>query len=499
MKPLKVLHVEDSSFDAELIARELKKTGFEFEIKRVDSQIDFVNALQSYDMDLILCDHSMYQFDSFQALKLFKESHKDVPFILVTGSVSEDFAVTILKQGADDYIIKENLTRLPSSILNALEKKEAERKRNEAEKKILQAYRLAEGVMEAAPDAIVGLNERHHIVLTNMKTQTLFGFSRSELLRLSPGLMFPELEDGAILTDLFKNKSDIEHRECIGAKKDGSFFPAEVSTSFVDSDQGVLLVMSIRDITVRKRAEEELQQLNDALEENARKLREINNELEQYAYVVSHELQEPLRMVSSFLALLKKNLGDDLNPKAEKFLHYAVDGANRMRKIVYDLLDYSRIGRSSETMETVDLNQILNEVESLYRKQISDTQASIECEQLPIIRTYPTLVTLVFQNLLSNSLKFIKKNTNPQIIISCEEHDLEWQFSFRDNGIGLNPAYYDKVFEMMQRVNPEGLITGTGMGLSITKKVIEKLGGQIWITSNPDGGTIFNFTISKVQ
>lgn len=499
MKPLKVLHVEDSSFDAELIARELHKTGLELEIMRVDTQSEFASALSSYDMDLILCDHSMYQFDSFEALRMFKESHIEVPFILVTGAVSEDFAVTILQKGADDYIIKENLTRLPSAILNALEKKEAERKRNEAEKRILQAYRLAEGVMEAAPDAILGMNDANHIVLTNMKTQSLFGYSRSELLNISPGLMFPDLEDGSVLAMLFEDKSVIEHKECIGLKKDGSMFPAEVSTSFVDSDQGVLLVMSIRDISVRKQAEQELQKLNDALEENARKLREINSELEQYAYVVSHELQEPLRMVSSFLALLKKNLGEELNPKADKFLHYAVDGANRMRKIVYDLLDYSRIGRSSESMETVDLNQILNEVESLYRKQISDNQASIECEQLPIIRTFPTLVTLVFQNLLSNSLKFVKKDIHPQIIITCEEHDLEWQFSFKDNGIGLDPAYYDKVFEMMQRVNPEGLITGTGMGLSITKKVIEKLGGQIWITENPDGGTVFNFTISKVQ
>lgn len=499
MKTLKVLHVEDSSFDAELIARELNKTGLNLEIKRVDNQPGFVNALETYDMDLVLCDHSMYQFDSFEALKLFKKSRKEVPFILVTGSVSEDFAVTILKDGADDYIIKENLTRLPSAVLNALEKKDAERKRNEAEKKILQAYRLAEGVMEAAPDAILGMSETGNIVLTNKKTQTLFGYSRSELLSIEPELMFPEMRDEFKVAKMFSQKEVIEHKECVGVRKDGSMFPAEVSTSFVDSDQGILLVMSIRDITIRKQAETELQNLNDALEENARKLREINNELEQYAYVVSHELQEPLRMVSSFLALLKKNLGDELNPKAEKFLHYAVDGANRMRKIVYDLLDYSRIGRSSETMETIDLNQILNEVVGLFRKQISDTQASIECEQLPLIRTYPTLVTLVFQNLLSNGLKFVPKDVHPHIQITCEEHDLEWQFNFKDNGIGLDPTYYDKVFEMMQRVNNEGLITGTGMGLSITKKVIEKLGGQIWISANPDGGTIFHFTISKVQ
>lgn len=499
MKPLKVLHVEDSSFDAELIARELKKTGLELEIKRVDTQKDFASALISFGMDVILCDHSMYQFDSFEALRIFKESKIDVPFILVTGSVSEDFAVTILQKGADDYIIKENLARLPNAVINALEKKEAERKRNEAEKKILQAYRLAEGVMEAAPDAILGLNEGKRIVLTNMKTQSLFGYSRSELLKVSPELMFPELVEQSLLENMFKEKRDIEHKEYLGVKKDGSMFPAEISTSFVDSDQGVLMVISVRDISIRKQAEQELQNLNDALEENARKLREINSELEQYAYVVSHELQEPLRMVSSFLALLKKNLGDELNPKAEKFLHYAVDGANRMRKIVYDLLDYSRIGRSSESMETVDLNQILTEVENLYRKQISDTQATIECQQLPIIRTFPTLITLVFQNLLSNSLKFVRKDVHPKIEISYEEHDLEWQFSFKDNGIGLNPEYYDKVFEMMQQVNHEGLVTGTGMGLSITKKVIEKLGGQIWITENPDGGSIFNFTISKVQ
>jgi PAS domain S-box-containing protein len=497
MKTLQVLHVEDSVFDSELVVRELKKAGLKLFLKRVDSKSEFQQALKEFDMDIILCDHSMYQFNSIEALNLFKEANIDVPFILVTGSVSEEFAVTILKDGADDYIIKDNLTRLPTAVISALEKKEAEQKRIQAEKMILQAYRMAEGVMEAAPDCIIGINESHAIVLTNKKTETLFGYTRGELLQLSPTAMFPNLNSTLGLKNVFLNRKSFEQLDCIGTRKNQTTFPAEVSTSFVDSDQGTIMIISVRDITTWKNSKLELQELNEALESNARKLREINGELEQYAYVVSHELQEPIRMVSSFLTLLKKELGDGLSAKSEKFLHYAVDGANRMRKIVYDLLDYSRIGRTRESLEQVNLNSILSEVISLYRKQILDTKARIESAPLPVIQTYPTLVSLVFQNLLSNALKFVKKDTSPYIVITCEEHELEWKLSVQDNGIGLDPEYYDRIFELMQRVNPEGFLTGTGVGLSITKKVIEQLGGKIWITANPVGGTIFHFTISK--
>ncbi|HAC15946.1 MAG TPA: hypothetical protein DCE78_08390, partial [Bacteroidetes bacterium] len=245
--------------------------------------------------------------------------------------------------------------------------------------------------------------------------------------------------------------------------------------------------------------ERDLLQLNDALEKNARQLHDINYELEQYAYVVSHELQEPLRMVSSFLTLLKKNLGDRLNPKAESFLHYAVDGATRMRKIVYDLLDYSKIGHSHESLENVDLNVVLEDVENLLRKQITDAKAVIESEKLPIVQAHPALISLVFQNLISNSIKFQKLNQSPYIRISARELDFDWEIGIIDNGIGIEPEHHEKIFELLQKAHPELKTQGSGIGLSITKKAIETMNGQIWVESEKDNGCAVYFTISKIQ
>lgn len=497
MKSLSVLYLEDSPDDAELIRRELLKTGLKLHLKVIDSKKDFEKELNSFDMDVILSDHSMHQFDSVEALDIFKKSGVNVPFILVTGSVSEEFAVQILQQGADDYIIKDNLARLPSAVLNAIEKKESEIKRKEAEKRILQAYNFAEGVMEAAPDCIYGINQKYNIVMSNLNASSLFGYSRGEFLTLDPNSLMRDPESKMDLKVMIDQKEVLNHKECIGIKKNGEMFPAEVNSSIVNASNGHITLISVRDITKRKEAERDLLQLNDALEKNARKLNEINNELEQYAYVVSHELQEPLRMVSSFLTLLKKNLGDRLNPKAESFLQYAVDGSNRMRKIVYDLLDYSKIGHSKDSLQEIDLNLVLEDIENLFRKQITDAKAVIESDKLPVIQTNPTLISLVFQNLISNCLKFQKPDQHPHINISVEELDLEWKIGIKDNGIGIKPDQHEKVFELLQKAHPELKSRGSGIGLSITKKAIETMGGQIWIEPDLEDGCQIYFTINK--
>ena len=497
MKTLNILYLEDSPEDAELVKRELKKLGLDLNFNVIESKIDFENALKNFDMDVILSDHSMYQFDSIEAFEIYKKSGLDVPFILVTGSVSEEFAVQILHKGADDYIIKDNLTRLPSAILNAIEKKEAETKNREAGERILQAYKFAEGAMEAAPDCIFGLNKNANIVMSNLNAGKLFGYSRGEFLTLNPNSLLRDPEGTRNFNDLVEHGDLLDHAEYIATKKNGEMFPSEVNSSIVKTQNGNVTLISVRDISTRKVVERELLQLNDALENNARKLNHINKELEQYAYVVSHELQEPLRMVSSFLTLLRKNLGDRLNPKAESFLQYAVDGSNRMRKIVYDLLDYSKIGHSPESLEIVDLNQVLEDVENLFRKQITDSKAVIEADKLPCVHVHPTLMSLVFQNLISNSLKFQKQNQNPYITITVQELDLEWKIGIKDNGIGIAPEYHDKVFELLQKAHPELKTRGSGIGLSISKKASETMNGQIWIESEIDNGCIVYFTISK--
>ena len=242
------------------------------------------------------------------------------------------------------------------------------------------------------------------------------------------------------------------------------------------------------DITERKKAE-----LN--LDKALITLTQTNIELEHFAYVASHDLQEPLRMITSFLAQLEKNYNDKLDDKGRQYIYYAVDGAKRMRQIILDILEYSRIGKTQENLRAIDLNEIVNEVITLHGKQIEELHAIIKKEKLPIIQGYKTPFRQIFQNLISNALKYHRAGVPPEIKIGAKKIDDMWQFDINDNGIGINAEYFDKIFVIFQRLHNKDEYSGTGIGLAIIKKIIESTGGQIWVTSEINKGTTFHFTI----
>ncbi len=235
--------------------------------------------------------------------------------------------------------------------------------------------------------------------------------------------------------------------------------------------------------------------LNDAL----KMLSSKNGELEQFSYIASHDLQEPLRMVSSFLTKLKNKYENQLDDKAQQYIHFAVDGAHRMNRIILDLLEYSRAGKIDECVELVDLNKLFENVKMLYAKKIQETNAKIITPFLPVINTHPILMAQVFQNLLGNALKYTHSNESPQIFISAEDINTHWQFSFKDNGIGISSEYFEKIFIIFQRLHHKNEYTGTGIGLAISKKIIEYLGGKIWVESLPHKGSTFYFTVLKIH
>jgi len=259
------------------------------------------------------------------------------------------------------------------------------------------------------------------------------------------------------------------------------------------------LSVYFKDITERKISEGRLKELNEELKKHARDLAHSNAELEQFAYVASHDLQEPLRMVTSFMTQLEKKYGDVVDDKGKQYIHFAVDGAKRMRQIILDLLEFSRVGRMDDEPEEVDLNKLINELLALYRKQIEETGASIKVDSLPIMHTYKTPMRQVLQNLVSNGLKYQAPGNKPEINIFCRENDKHWQFSVKDNGIGIDAAYFDKIFIIFQRLHTSDEFHGTGMGLAITKKIVENMGGKIWIESEQGKGSTFHFTIKKIE
>ena len=240
-----------------------------------------------------------------------------------------------------------------------------------------------------------------------------------------------------------------------------------------------------------------MNELNENLQRHAKQLAISNAELEQFAYVTSHDLQEPLRMVTSFLTLLEKKYEDIIDDKGKKYIAFAVDGAKRMRQIILDLLEFSKVGKMEDKQEAVDLNELVKEIEILFRKEIKDKNASLKIDSLSTIQTYKSPVRQIFQNLISNALKYTLPNIAPQIEIKETQSTTHWQYTVADNGIGINQEYFQKIFIIFQRLHNKDEYSGTGMGLAVTKKIIENLGGSIWLESEEGKGSTFYFTLLK--
>jgi PAS domain S-box-containing protein len=244
-----------------------------------------------------------------------------------------------------------------------------------------------------------------------------------------------------------------------------------------------------RDVSARKAVERALAARNVELERS-------NGELEQFAYVASHDLAEPLRMVTSYLQLLERRYHGRLGEDADEFIHFAVDGATRMRQLIDDLLAYSRAGRSDRPTERVDTAALVDRVTEVLLTGRAE-QASIEREDLPAIDGDPRQLEQLFQNLLGNALKFMPPGRDPEVRVSAEEAPGGWVFTVADNGIGLDPGHAERIFRMFQRLHGRDEYPGTGVGLAIARKVVDRHGGRIWAEPAPGGGAAFRFELPR--
>jgi light-regulated signal transduction histidine kinase (bacteriophytochrome) len=251
-------------------------------------------------------------------------------------------------------------------------------------------------------------------------------------------------------------------------------------------------------VDLRREIADRLQTERELVEKTAA-LARSNAELEQFAYVASHDLQEPLRMVSSYVQLFEKRYHGHVDEQADKYIRYAVEGAKRMQALIGGLLEYSRIGRQEEAPETVDTGAALAQALSNLRSALEESRAVVTQDPLPTVVGNGGQIAQVFQNLVSNAIKFRRAEYAPRVHVSAAPHDGVWRFSVRDNGIGIDGQYADRVFVIFQRLHTRAEYPGTGIGLSICKKVIERHGGRIWIESpRGEDGTTFFFTLPRV-
>lgn len=356
----------------------------------------------------------------------------------------------------------------------------------------LAKLQIFEKVLRGNVEAIVITDSHGNIEWANNTFFTLTGYAKSDVLEKSLGSLFaggrnvyeamcPKLNEA--------NHHEIETRI---RRKDGSEFPAEATLSAVRSDADMIThhVLEFSDITEFLHAQVELIRRTEELSRS-------NKELEQFAYVASHDLQEPLRMVASYTQLIAQRYRGKLDADADEFINYAVDGATRMQAIINDLLTLSRVSTRNTAFSRVDAKLALDKALANLRLVIGETGTTIICGSLPALNADGSQLAQLFQNLIGNAIKFRGSNP-PRVEIGAEQQNEEWVFHVRDNGIGIAPEYFERIFLMFQRLHTKKEYPGTGIGLTICKKIAERHGGRIWIESEPGKGTTFYFTIPAV-
>ena len=369
-----------------------------------------------------------------------------------------------------------------------------------------QVQQKFRNLLESAPDAIVILNDKGIIQLVNAQTENMFSYPRMEIIGKNISILLPDNKNKIDANTQFSRFSEnlANHKgegfELSGKNKSGKEFPVELSIGPLETEEGLLFSAAIRDISEKKQLEKEIREINVNLEKKVNirttELERKNKELEQFAYVASHDLQEPLRTISSFVQLIRQKYQGKLDSDADKYIHYTVQSSDRMKTLIKDLLDYSRLGRETNLRE-IDCNTLLQEVVADLGKAIKDSEAEIIVGSLPVIYGYPTEIKQLFQNLISNSIKFRSQTVKPNILISAEKKEGKWEFLVSDNGIGIEEKYQEKIFIIFQRLHTRTEYEGSGIGLAHCKKIVELHDGSIGVRSIPGQGSVFHFTISQ--
>ena len=363
--------------------------------------------------------------------------------------------------------------------------------RKNAERYLAQTEAKYRGLLEAAPDAMVVVNQGGEIVLLNIRAEEQFGYKRDELLGQKVTTIIPEGFAERLIADGLRTAAEALAQqigtgiELYGRRSNGSEFPIEIMLSPLDSAEGILVTAAIRDLTTRKTAEA-----------HARELSRSNEELEQFAYIASHDLQEPLRMVTSYTQLLSKRYKGKLDTDADAFIAFAVDGASRMQRLIQDLLAYSHVGTKGIDLLDVSSEDALHRALANLHDAIETSGALVTHDPIPVVLADETQLVQLFQNLIGNAVKYHGREIPAVHVSAVRNGGGRWMFSVRDNGLGIDPQYFEKIFGMFQRLHRRDEFAGTGIGLAICKKIVERHGGKISVASEPGHGSTFRFSLA---
>jgi PAS domain S-box-containing protein len=510
---IRILLIEDNPGDVRLIQEMLKEnSGIQFKLGHCDNLSTGLQKLQKENFDILLLDLGLPDSKGLDTLKKVSDQVKEIPIVVLTSLDDKEVGIEAVQEGAQDYLIKGQIggNLLVPVIQYAIERKKIE-------KALSAAKRQLEYVIDSSPAVtyICEASRNYCAKWISKNVSQQVGYTEQDFLS-DPDFWINHIhpEDrGYVLADL----RDVIKKDCFRHEyrflhKDGDYrwMHDEVRVSRDDYGKPVELIGSWYDITERKRTEDELRKYREHLEDlvkertaelkkTADELARSNADLKEFAYVVSHDLKEPLQAMRGFLMLLEKSYKDKLDEEANKLVKYTIDSARRMQELIKDLLEYSRVGtKKSKEFKPTDCSLILNKVISNLQSAIEESGAKVTNTILPTVMADAMQLSSLFQNLVGNAIKF-RGAEAPKIHISARRRGDEWLFSVRDNGIGIDPKFTDSIFAVFQRLHSSDEYPGTGIGLAICKKIVERHGGRIWVESQPGKGATFYFTIPEKQ
>jgi len=349
--------------------------------------------------------------------------------------------------------------------------------------------------IESAPTAMLMIDAGGAIVLVNFQTEKLFGYGREELLGLPVEILLPERfrgahpgMRGAFFSGAPKARQMGAGRDLYGLRKDGSEIPVEIGLSPVETEEGLLVLSAIVDISERIRQIAAVERANEVLESNI--------ELQRFAYVVSHDLQTPMRSISSFVELLRSTYADKLDDQANDWIRRTVESIKYLQTLIHDLLEYSHADALARPFERVPFHAVFEHAVSLLDVSLRESGAKVSCGELPVVMGDRSQLVQLMLNLIGNGLKYHGADL-PRIHVSAERKDNGWTFAVRDNGIGIAPRHHERIFGIFKRLHDQREYPGTGIGLAVCRRVVHHHGGRIWVESDGCSGSIFYFAIAE--
>ncbi|MBK5276197.1 MAG: PAS domain S-box protein [Desulfuromonadales bacterium] len=480
---LKLLIIEDSQDDFLLVERHLRQQGLNVSCSRVDSAEALERALDDDDWNLVLSDFTVPGLDFKDSFSMIRSRLPDLPVILVSGSVGEEQAVELLKLGVHDFVLKDKLTRLVSAVQRSLKDKRELEERRRSEELLRESEERYRTILQTAMDGFWLMDTQGNLLEVNETYCRMSGYNAQELLAMRINELVAEITSDDIsariknLMELVEGRYESRHR-----RKDGNIYDVEVSSQYRPVEGGRLVIF-LRDITERKQAEKELHKKNA--------------EIEQFIYTVSHDLRSPLVTVKTFMGYLEKDMVENNQEQLAQDIKYIHGAADKMKLLLDELLELSRIGRIETPQVSVSLMEVLVEVLNDLAGIITEHQTDIQLPDTDLMLFGDrSRLCQIWQNLIENAIKYSRENSIPRIELGVCPVGGETVFFVKDNGIGIDPHYQSRIFGIFEKLDPKS--PGAGMGLSMVRRIVEKYGGRIWVESEGIGkGSSFLFTLPQ--